>query len=86
MGPVAIVVAIGIAVVGAVGAKITSDMVEDLKRQINKIVDLHKDDTDKLKAFQELLKKLDLKTVFDVMKKVNESTSGSFKTFLIDQK
>lgn len=39
MGPVAIVIAIGIGVAGAIGAKVTSDMVEDLKRQINRIVD-----------------------------------------------
>jgi hypothetical protein len=39
MGPVVVVVAIGIGLVGAIGAKVTSDMVEDLKRQINRIID-----------------------------------------------
>lgn len=82
MGSVAIVIAIGVGVAGAISVKITSDMVEDLKRQINRIVDQHKADTDKLKAFQELLQKLNMEKVYDVMKKVSEGVSGSFNTFL----
>lgn len=85
MGVVAIGIAIGVAVAGTIASKVTADMVEDLKRQINRIVDAHKADADKLKAFQDLLQKLDMEKVYDVMKKVSEGVSGSFKTFLIDQ-
>jgi hypothetical protein len=60
MGPVAAVVAIGIGIAGAIGSTVTSKILEDLKRQINKIVDAHKDETEKLKSFQDILKKLDL--------------------------
>ncbi len=83
MGPVVVAIAIGIG--SAIAAKITADMVEDLKNQINRIVNQHKSDSDRLKALQQLLKKLDLDKVYEVMKKVSTGVSGSFKTFLVDQ-
>ena len=81
-------IAIGVAIAAAAAAaaaKITADMVDDLKRQINNIVDQHKPDVDKLKAFQALLEKLDMSKVYEVMKNVSENMSGNFKTFLADQ-
>jgi len=88
MGVVCLCVAIGVAIAAAAAAaaaKITADMVDDLKRQINSIVDQHKPDVDKLKAFQALLEKLDMSKVYEVMKNVSENMSGNFKTFLADQ-
>lgn len=50
MGPAVVVVAIGIG--SAVAAKVTADIVDDLKDQINRIINQHKKDSDRLKALQ----------------------------------
>jgi len=52
-----------IAIAGAIGNYIAGNVVQDLKDQVQAIIDLHKPDMDNVTKLKELLEKLDMKNL-----------------------
>lgn len=52
-----------IAIAGAIGNYIAGNIVQDLKDQVQAIIDLHKPDMDNVTKLKELLEKLDMKNL-----------------------
>lgn len=76
----------GIVVLGtAVASAVTSSKVENLKREINYIVNQHKDISDKATKITQKLQKFNLNQISQKLNDMNNRLSQNLRTIIADQ-